>query len=210
MHTLLKHRQIILVPTDEESAAELAAWKESHVGHVMLVREDDGSGLALADMGPQAVACREPINVTSAATDPSVALIGNFAATPFHLDGEDYGSVEGFWQGLKFSDRAERRRIALLDGAAARRAGVAQGYGATVNYQGHDVTVGTWDHWQLMRRACEAKFAQHAAAREALLATGHRPLEHRVKHDSHTIPGVIVAEMWMAIRRKLCSAGNAE
>jgi predicted NAD-dependent protein-ADP-ribosyltransferase YbiA (DUF1768 family) len=208
MQVLLKNRQIVLIPTDEEMAAELAAWKGAHVGHVLLVREDEGSGVVLAELGPQADACRQPINVTSLASDPAVALIGNFAATPFFLDGEHYASVEGFWQGLKFSDHAERRRVAMTDGAGAKQAGAAQGYGPTVEYQGREVAAGTWDHWQLMRRACEAKFTQHALAREALLATGERPLEHRVRHDSRTIPGVIMAEIWMGIRRELRTASQ--
>jgi predicted NAD-dependent protein-ADP-ribosyltransferase YbiA (DUF1768 family) len=206
MHVLLKNQQIVLIPTDERMAAELAAWKRAHRGHVLLVREDDGSGMALADLGPQADACREPLNVTSMAADPAVTLIGNFAATPFFLDGEHYASVEGFWQGLKFADRGERRRVAMLDGAEAKRAGTTQGYAPTVEYLGREVAVGTWDHWQLMRRACEAKFTQHGPAREALLATGERPLEHRVRHDSHAIPGVIVADIWMDVRRTLRSA----
>ncbi len=171
MHILLKNQQIILVPTDEQMAAELAAWKSEHLRHVLLVREDDGSGLALADLGPQDDACRHPLNVTSMASDPAVAQIGNFAATPFILDGEHYASVEGFWQGLKFADPTERRRVALLDGAEAKRAGAALGYGPTIEYQGREVIVGTWDHWQLMRRACEAKFSQHGPARSAV---GHR------------------------------------
>jgi predicted NAD-dependent protein-ADP-ribosyltransferase YbiA (DUF1768 family) len=54
-----------------------------------------------------------------------------------------------------------------------------------------------------MRRACRAKFAQNEHAREALLATGERPLVHQVPRDSRTIPGVIMAEIWMALRSEL-------
>ena len=54
-----------------------------------------------------------------------------------------------------------------------------------------------------MRRACEAKFAQHAGARTALLDTGERWLTHKVRKDSRTIPGAIMADIWMQIRERL-------
>ena len=38
------------------------------------------------------------------------------------------------------------------------------------------------------------------SAREALLSTGKRPLVHKVLPDSKTIPGAIMAEIWMEIR----------
>jgi hypothetical protein len=61
--------------------------------------------------------------------------------------------------------------------------------------------------WRMQARdmaaACRAKFEQNEAARRALLATGTRPLEHRVKPDSRTIPGAIMAQIWMRIRDDL-------
>jgi hypothetical protein len=54
-----------------------------------------------------------------------------------------------------------------------------------------------------MERACRAKFAQHSESAAALLATGTRPLVHRMRRDSRTIPGVIMAEIWMRIRQDL-------
>ena len=41
------------------------------------------------------------------------------------------------------------------------------------------------------------------AAREALLSTGTRPLMHRMRRDSKTIPGVIMADIWMRLRERL-------
>ena len=40
-------------------------------------------------------------------------------------------------------------------------------------------------------------------AREALLSTKNRPLVHRMRRDSKTIPGVIMADIWMRIRADL-------
>jgi hypothetical protein len=61
-----------------------------------------------------------------------------------------------------------------------------------------------------MEKACEAKFAQHAAAREALVSTHNRPLVHQVKPDSKNIPGVIMAAIWMRIRDRLDRTGAEE
>jgi predicted NAD-dependent protein-ADP-ribosyltransferase YbiA (DUF1768 family) len=130
-------------------------------------------------------------------------MIGNFATAPFDLDGQRYLSVESFWQGLKFGSDSERRRLAQLEGPRARAEGDKQGYGSTVTYSGQEIAVGTWAHWQLMEKACRAKFAQNPEAAAALLATGNRPLTHVVRHDSKAIPGVIMAAIWMRIRKEL-------
>src|ERR1700734_1317152 len=90
-----------------------------------------------------------------------------------------------------------------MDGLAARTARREGTSGATIVYDGETVRVGTWDHWQLMERACSAKFTQNADAREALLSTGQRPLIHRTRRDSRDIPGVIMCDIWMRIRRRL-------
>jgi hypothetical protein len=123
--------------------------------------------------------------------------------TPFTLDGQSYASVEGFWQGLKFVDGAERRRIGQLYGGQAKQAGRMAPAAETIAYAGRAVRVGTSAHWYLMERACAAKFSQNEAARAALLGTGRRPLAHHLRRDSRTIPGVIMADIWMRLRAKL-------
>lgn len=210
MKTILKAEQglIVLVPESEQEASALAGWKAGREGHVFQ-GSTRGSGLALFDLGPQEVVCRVPINVTSMHPDPVVRLIGNFADTPFELDRVRYRSVESFWQSLKFERRGERLEVAGMPGGAARKAGERKGYGATVKVDDREVRVGTWDHWQLMERACRAKFEQNEDARAALLGTGTRPLEHRVRRDSRTIPGALMAEIWMRIRRDLARTWSA-
>jgi len=54
-----------------------------------------------------------------------------------------------------------------------------------------------------MERACRVKFEHNADASAALLSTGDRPLTHIVRRDSKTIPGVIMAQIWMRIRKDL-------
>src|SRR5262245_29080037 len=201
MKTLLQPDGLVLVPDTDEERAALAAWKAAHAGFAFAAVDNSGTGATLAALGPQAEACREPINVTSGSPDP-IRLIANFAPTPFELDGERYACVEAFWQSLRFP-LAERPRIAALAGPVAKQESEKQPYGSHVVYGEQMIAVGAWDHWQLMRRACAAKFAQNEDARAALLGTGERPLVHRVRRDSRTIPGVIMAEIWMELREHL-------
>src|SRR5262245_49804869 len=121
MKTILKATLVILVPETDKERETMAGWKEEREGHVFGATQNTGDGLSLVDLGSREDVCREPINVISASRDPRAQLISNFAHTPFDLDGEHYESVEGFWQGLRFEARAERRRIAALWGKEAKR-----------------------------------------------------------------------------------------
>jgi predicted NAD-dependent protein-ADP-ribosyltransferase YbiA (DUF1768 family) len=188
-----------LGPNDQQLVL-LSKEPTAQEGHVFVLARVKDLGLTLRDLGHRTHACREPFLVVSSSRDPAAQLITNFAWTPFELDGRRYQSVEGFWQGLKFADEGERRRVAQLHGRRARQ---AIEYGATITYEGRAITVGTWEHWRLMHWACRAKFRQNAAAQAALLSTGDRPLVHRTRRDSKTIPGVIMADIWMRLRRKL-------
>jgi predicted NAD-dependent protein-ADP-ribosyltransferase YbiA (DUF1768 family) len=203
MRILRKDGLIVLIPEAEADTASLRALAADGADHVFHLIPQGTEGVALHDLGPRAEACAEPINVHSGMADDRLRLIGNFAATPFELDGRLYASAEAFWQGLKFTDEAERQRIAALHGPEAKAAGDLAPPHDTVVYRGRAVPVGRPAHWALMERACRAKFTQHATAREALMSTGTRPLEHRVRPDSVTIPGVIMADIWMRIRAKL-------
>lgn len=202
MRIVLKPDLLILIPEHDCDVADLATWKVRHAGDVFLLRDDGGKGASFFAVGAQAEACREPINVHNASSDPQIALISNFAPTPLSLDGNRYACVEAFWQSLRFPVE-ERPRIAAMDGSAAKQASKDRPYGTHVHYNGRDIPVGTFGHWQLMRHACRAKFEQNPQARSALLATGNRPLVHRVRRDSRTIPGVVMAEIWMSLRAKL-------
>jgi predicted NAD-dependent protein-ADP-ribosyltransferase YbiA (DUF1768 family) len=210
MRVILKEGLLIVVPETEAEGNDLATWKGGRVGHVLFVSDNPGRGLSLVDLGAKEHACNEAINVISSNPDPSVRLISNFAPTPFRLDGRDYACVEAFWQGLKFEEGPERERVARLGGHAAREARLERAYGATVVYEGCHIPVGTWDHWELMENACWAKFTQNENAREALLATASRPLIHRTRRDSRDIPGAIMADIWMRIRKRLQKQSQVE
>ena len=208
MRVLLREHVIVLIPQSKQETAEIREWMANRKDHVFCLRAAEGSSAELHQLGPRLEACREPINAVSTSSDPIARTLSNFAPTPFEFDGQRYQSVESFWQGLKFPDRASRRRLAELDGAQARAEGEAQGYRATVSYGGEDMPVGTSAHWRLMEKACSAKFEQNAEARTALLATGDRPIVHVVRRDSSTIPGVIMAQIWMRIRKRIRDAGT--
>jgi hypothetical protein len=198
---IVRLRDGMLIVTPEEGET-LADWLDAHAGQVFRLSSIKGGSAVLQALGPEPEACRIPVNITSQAPEP-LRLASNFAHTPFELDGLRYESIEGFWQGLKFPGEADRRRLAALRGSEARDAGYHALDADTFVYGGDTLRVGTYDHWRLMERACRAKFAQHAAAREALLSTCGRPLVHQVKRDSKNIPGVIMAEIWTRIRDRL-------
>lgn len=199
---------VITAETDEERStlAELAAAAD---GHVFRLKHQDGQTVRLHSLGPREIACREPINVTSRSPDPAIRLISNFAHTPFELHGRQYASVEGFWQGLRWPDEARRREIAMLHGGRARHAKDGAPDEALIEYHGRSIRFGTADHFDLMELACRAKFEQHENARLALINTGERPLTHKMRHDSRSIPGAIMADIWMKIRRDLLSGKDA-
>jgi predicted NAD-dependent protein-ADP-ribosyltransferase YbiA (DUF1768 family) len=209
MRAIFKDGQLILVTETDAEREAFAAWRTGRKDHVF--RFDGGSekGGALHDLGPREDACREPINVTFE-SDERWLPISNLALTPFEMRGRRYASVEGFWQGLKFASDADRERIAALHGSEAKSAAYGQPKCDSFVYDGQTCATGGPSHHGLMLQACRAKFAQHAGAREALLATGDRPLVHRVRRDSKTIPGALMADIWMRIRARMRRAENDE
>ena len=203
MKVRLKPNLIVVTAESPEERETLTGWARDWDGHVFLMKLQDAQTFRLNGLGTRADACRETINVTSRSDDPAIQLISNFAHTPFVLDDREYASVESFWQGLKFPEEERRTEIAPLHGNPARQAGFGAEESVMIEYRGRTIRVGTADHWQVMSLACWAKFNQHEAARQALLGTGERPLMHRTRRDSRSIPGVVMADIWMKIRRGL-------
>lgn len=201
MKISVKNGQIIIVDEDGENS-DISAALRAVDGHVLSVQLRSDVCIVLEDLGVREEACREPINITRS-VDQRYVAISNLYPTPFILDDEIYGSIEGFWQSLKCDSPARRRQVAALSGVEAKKAAGKGPPPATFDYRGETVTTGTHAHWALMERACAAKFTQDDRARQALLDTGDRPLTHIVRGDSRTIPGVIMAAIWMRIRAQL-------
>jgi predicted NAD-dependent protein-ADP-ribosyltransferase YbiA (DUF1768 family) len=202
MRALLKQDRAVIIPDEgtehEACESQLASWSNQGFRGFR-----SGGALVFEPVGPYDEVFRVPINVTSMNPDPKIQLISNFAETPFEVDCEAYASVEGFWQSLKATDHADRRRIAALSGIAARNAGRELAAPTTISFRGQPVVWGAPESWDVMRVACRAKFTQSTEACEALLSTGSRPLEHRTRHDSRSIPGVIMAGIWVQLRDEL-------
>lgn len=199
MRVILRRGAIVVVPEPgSPDAGQVWTWP----GHAFRA-DQRGGGLVLTDLGSADDVLAEPINVTSRHPSPGVRLISNFAETPFDLHGQRYASVEGFWQGLRTTDAGERARVAALSGGRAKTAAQALGTPARVQFAGRDVAWASPEHWDLMREACRAKFVQVEEAREALLGTGTRPLVHRMRNDSRSIPGDVMAGIWMGLRAEL-------
>lgn len=193
---------VVGLSAETEAEQAICALLLAADGHVFRLHSSADRGFALTELGPEAEACRAPLNITRVVA-PAFQPISNLARTPFELEGAGYASIEGFWQGLKFADPGQRRELAKLSGPEAKGRGVAAGEPATIVFADQAIATGSPEHWALMRRACEAKFHQHAGARTALKATGQRWLTHKVSRDSRTIPGAVMAQIWMDIRADL-------
>lgn len=193
---------VLGLAAETDAEREICALLMAADGHVFKLHAASDRGLAFAELGPEDEACRTPLNIVHS-VEPRFRPISNLAQTPFELDDERYASVEGFWQGLKVAGAAERRAWARMPGPEAQSRGKALSQPATFDYQDTPVAAGSPGHWALMQRACEAKFTQDPGARAALIASGQRWLTHKVRRDSRTIPGVIMAQIWMNIRAKL-------
>lgn len=205
-------RYVTFSAESETERTDLLTIAGDIAGQHFRVDKVDGDTLSLRATGPGKPEVRTdrhppvPLNITYDDAPMPLRLISNLAETAFELDNRFYSSVEGFWQGLKLPEEVDRQRLAELSGHAAKSAGPASKPGDRIVYDRREIVVGTVDHWELMERACRAKFEQDEDARAALLSTGARPLEHKVKVDSRTIPGVIMADIWMRIRADLAAA----
>lgn len=193
---------VIGLSAETSAEQEICALLCAADSHVFQLHAASTKGIAFSEIGPEADARRAPLNIVRT-IEPRFAPISNLALTPFALDGEPYASIEGFWQGLKTASPSQRRAFARLSGAEAKERGGDVSQPPAFDYGGASIAAGSPEHWALMRKACEAKFTQHGDARAALLATGERWLTHKVRRDSRTIPGVIMADIWMQIRARL-------
>ncbi len=193
---------VIGLSAETPAELEICAMLSAADGYVFQLHAASERGMAFSEIGPEEDARRAPLNIVRS-IEPRFAPISNLAFTPFDLDGEHYASIEGFWQGLKTADPAQRQSLARLSGAEAKDRGGDINQPPTFDYGGASIVTGSPEHWALMRKACEAKFTQDCDARAALLATGERWLTHKVRRDSRTIPGVIMADIWMRIRDRL-------
>lgn len=152
---------------------------------------------------------KKSLNITFGWDSPVEKMLSNLAPTPFVLDGREYASVEGFWQGLKFEDEAQRAIIAKISGIWAKKASEIPRPSFRFQYNWNFYSVGSLEHHDLMRRAIRAKLEQNPHVLRLLLATGNTLITHEPRKkdgtlypDSTTIPGKIFSQILMELREE--------
>lgn len=195
-----------------ESALEKKSIYEMLKGKNELIYQIQVNDLEIkfAELGYKEAVCNTALNILYSSNNKEAQLISNLGHTPFKLNGITFQSVEAFWQGLKFNDDASRFEVANLYGKAAKNVGKGVEYEDFIHYNGLKIRVGSHEHWALMATACEEKFDQNSEAQTALLETGIRPLYHKPRQDSKTIPGPIMSGIWMDIRSRLRRENNLQ
>ncbi|MEZ4885722.1 MAG: NADAR family protein [Chitinophagales bacterium] len=194
---------VILIRFENQIEKQILERIINNNNQLIFQLQKDKEGICLTKLGQANHVCNVPINVLYSNEDFSVKLISNLAHTPFRLNDKKYESVEGFWQSLKFQQENDKNEIAKLHGKEAKKTGSRQNYHKNIYFERKRIKTGSSEHWNLMEKACRAKFSQHIEAQQALVNTGNRPLYHRPSKDSTTIPGAIMAEIWMKIREEL-------
>ena len=124
----------------------------------------------------------QTINIYSKSRHWLGRVLSNLAYTPFRLDDQEIGSIEGFHQGIKYADANERKRVLSLSGLAARQARAAGNRQAKgwAYWRNRKIVWKSAEYDALYVRALRAKFTTHALAKFALLGTTGCHLEHRV------------------------------
>jgi predicted NAD-dependent protein-ADP-ribosyltransferase YbiA (DUF1768 family) len=158
-----------------------------------------------------------------------LGIFSNFGATPFSYDGEKYGSIEGFWQMMKYPDPKDindprnkftneypytRDEVKLLDGFIGKKAGddankINKKYGVKdVSYKGKhfnykDRASGSAFHYQIIKGATQAKIYQNHDTRELLITTRGLVLRPDHTQGSSPPPSYEYFKILMGIRKNL-------
>lgn len=200
MKIVFRTSGLFLIPENKLEKGRIATFMQEYSNDVFVMELQKGNALAFRNLGDYEDVCNVPVNIIYSSTDEDIRLLSNLAFSPFELNGIWYSSVEAFWQGLKYSDNQKRKEIAKLYGKEAMNTGNYGDNTEFFKYQDKAFRIGSYEHWQLMKQACMAKFTQNSKARNALLNTNKRPLIHRTKKESRTIPNPIMADIWMKVR----------
>lgn len=156
-----------------------------------------------------------------------LGIFSNFAATSFVLDDVNYGSVEGFWQMMKFPDalleedpRSDsafswthtRDEVSAMVGFEAKDAGnegskVMKDLNINwVSYRGKQVeyrTTEKGEHYELIRKAMRAKLDQNPQVKDLLLKTGTLVLKPDHEQGEDVPPAWKYFDIWMEFREEL-------
>jgi predicted NAD-dependent protein-ADP-ribosyltransferase YbiA (DUF1768 family) len=157
-----------------------------------------------------------------------LGILSNFAATPIDIDGKKYASLEAFWQMMKYPENSEderrkfkgiqwpftREQVSKMLGFEAKHAGNLAGDNMKkmkinwITYQGKKLPYRVQEkglHYQLIRRAMQAKLEQNSEVKRVLKATGGLILKPDHDQGKNVPPAWKYHEIWMEIRAKLSS-----
>jgi ribA/ribD-fused uncharacterized protein len=137
------------------------------------------------------------------------AEFSNFYPAPFVLDGQDWGTVEAYFQAQKFpGDEALRARICdAPTAAAAKRLGRTRSAHFRADWDGAREGV--------MLAALTAKFEQNPPLAALLKSTGDATLKERSPWDAYWGTGKTgkgrnrMGALLMEVRRRLATAGGS-
>ena len=115
------------------------------------------------------------MDIKSGSGWPSSSL-SNFAGHRFELDGVQCNSMEGFLQGLKYSNPEMQQHVCTLVGKAAKLKGRGKNWkrSGQLHWQGHSFSRFSDEYQTLLNRAYNALYEQSEAFRKALAATNGR------------------------------------
>ncbi|MBL8890238.1 MAG: NADAR family protein [Planctomycetaceae bacterium] len=196
-----KQEMLVLLPETDAEQKQLARMATAWEGHVFELVAGPSGELRLISKGPASDVLDRSIEIAEPESRAEFATLANFSPTRFELDGHSFASLESFWQSLKFNDAAERIGVGNRSAPAARQLGRSARLPEYIRYFGQIVVPGTPDHWQILRRAALAKFSQNSDARDALIATGHRPLYRDLPKPDPLLPNAVLSEIWHSLRK---------
>lgn len=154
-----------------------------------------------------------------------LGILSNFAATPFFLDGKKYGSVEGFWQAVKYPEGSKdlrfpmaqwphsRREVELMVGFQAKRAGdfgsrvMKQKGFSWVSFAGKKIeykSPGKEAFYHLIFRAMQAKLEQNQEVQKILCQTVGLELLPDHRQGANPPPAWRYHHIWMELRERVC------
>jgi hypothetical protein len=99
-------------------------------------------------------------------------LLCNAAPTPFVLNGENFYSIDSFYQAVKIPEGTSERATCAVSSLHEAQRLARRHHAADFSYRGERVAVGSAEHESIVAAAICAKFDQHREVQIALCETG--------------------------------------
>jgi predicted NAD-dependent protein-ADP-ribosyltransferase YbiA (DUF1768 family) len=155
-----------------------------------------------------------------------LGLLSNFAATPFTYRGEQYGSLEGLWQSMKYPEGPDdprtrhhgltwehtREEVMAMVAFEANTAGQKADENMTamgidwITFENEQIRFEGPDqarHYEIIEAATWAKLGQNPEVKEVVLATGDLILKPDHTTEENAPPAWRYYDIYMKIRAEL-------